>query len=161
MSIIEKWQSAGNWQGVAPRNWGLQVVSKTIRVNTKGNNDVQDLTRELGELIVRSNLQNGTATLFVQGSTAGLTTVEYEPGVIADLGEMFERIAPCDQQYRHETRWQDGNGHSHIRAALLGPSLVVPFNEGLLTLGTWQQIVLVDFDNQPRQRDVVVQFMGN
>lgn len=161
MSVSERAQPGTGWREIAPRNWGLQVVNKAIRVNTKGENDVQDLTRPLAELLAKIGMRDGTATLFVQGSTAGLTTIEYEPGVVSDLGEMFERIAPNDVDYKHEARWHDGNGHSHVRAALLGPSLVIPFVSGQFTLGTWQQVVLVDFDNRPRQRDIVVQFMGN
>ncbi len=161
MSLTEKWQPAEGWRDIAPRNWGLQVISKTLRVNTRGNNDVQDLTRSLAELIHNADMRNGTATLFVQGSTAGLTTIEFEPGVVTDISEMFERIAPDTISYKHEARWRDGNGHSHVRAALLGPSIVVPFIEGKLTIGTWQQVVLVDFDNRPRQREIVVQFIGN
>jgi secondary thiamine-phosphate synthase enzyme len=161
MSVSERTQPGTGWREIAPRNWGLQVVSKTIRVNTRGENDVQDLTRSLAELLTKAGMHDGTATLFVQGSTAGLTTIEYEPGVVSDLGDMFERIAPNNVDYKHEARWHDGNGHSHVRAALLGPSLVIPFIGGQFTLGTWQQVVLVDFDNRPRQRDIVVQFIGN
>jgi secondary thiamine-phosphate synthase enzyme len=161
MSVTEKWQPTGSWQESARRNWGVTVTNRTLQVNTKGKNDVQDLTRSLTELITKVNMRNGTVTLFVQGSTAGLTTIEYEPGVVSDLSEMFNRIAPEDVQYKHEARWNDGNGHSHIRAALLGPSLVIPFVDGQLTLGTWQQIVLVDFDTRPRQREIVAQFIGS
>ena len=143
-----------------PRNWGLQICTKTLQINTNGNSDVQNITEPVTELLKKISLTNGTVTLFVQGSTAGLTTLEFEPGVIADLGLMFERIASADLPYQHEARWHDGNGHSHVRAALLGPSLVVPFTERQLTLGTWQQIVLVDFDNQPRRREIVAQFIG-
>ncbi|HEX2916625.1 MAG TPA: secondary thiamine-phosphate synthase enzyme YjbQ [Chloroflexia bacterium] len=161
MSITEKWQPTRNWHEASPRSWGLQVISRTITVNTRGNNDVQDITSKLNDLITSANLHNGTATLFVQGSTAGLTTLEFEPGVIEDLGEMFELMAPSQKKYKHEARWHDGNGHSHVRAALLGPSIVIPFVEGELTLGTWQQVVVVDFDNRARQREIVVQLMGN
>jgi secondary thiamine-phosphate synthase enzyme len=98
--------------------------------------------------------------LFVIGSTAGLTTIEYEPGAIADLGRAFEKLAPKGGEYEHHMRWGDDNGHSHVRAALLGPSLAVPFRDGRLTVGTWQQIVLVDFDTRPRQREVVAQVIG-
>ncbi len=143
-----------------PRNWGLQISTKTLQINTNGNCDVQNITNLVHDLLKHAGLANGTVTLFVQGSTAGLTTLEFEPGVIADLSGMFERIASADLPYHHEARWHDGNGHSHVRAALLGPSLVVPFTECQLTLGTWQQIVLVDFDNQPRRREIVAQFMG-
>lgn len=144
-----------------PRNWGLQISTKTLQIETNGDNDVRDITGQLHDLLKQVGLENGTVTLFVQGSTAGLTTLEFEPGVVADFGSMFERLAPADRSYLHEARWHDGNGHSHVRAALLGPSLVVPFTERQLTLGTWQQIVLVDFDNQPRRREIVAQFIGN
>ena len=143
-----------------PRNWGLQISTKTLQINTNGNCDVQNITGPVNDLLKQIGLTHGTVTLFVQGSTAGLTTLEFEPGVIADLGVMFERIASADLPYHHEARWHDSNGHSHVRAALLGPSLVVPFTECQFTLGTWQQIVLVDFDNQPRRREIVAQFMG-
>jgi secondary thiamine-phosphate synthase enzyme len=145
---------------VAPRNWGLQISTKTMQIATNGNNDVQNITQPVNSLLKEVGLSNGIVTLFVQGSTAGLTTLEYEAGVIADLEMMFERVASADLPYQHEARWHDGNGHSHVRAALLGPSLVVPFTEQQLTLGTWQQIVLVDFDTLPRRREIVVQFMG-
>lgn len=144
----------------APRNWGLQISTKTLQIATNGNNDVQNITGQVNGLLKQVGLSNGTVTLFVQGSTAGLTTLEFEAGVIADLGMMFERVASADLPYQHEARWHDGNGHSHVRAALLGPSLVVPFTDSQLTLGTWQQIVLVDFDTRPRRREIVAQFMG-
>lgn len=161
MSVTEKLQPTGSWQEPARRIWGVTVTNQTLHVSTKGNNDVQDLTRSITELITKVNMRNGTVTLFVQGSTAALTTVEYEPGVVSDLSEMFNRIAPTDIQYKHEARWHDGNGHSHVRAALLGPSLVIPFVDGQLTLGTWQQIVLVDFDCRQRQREIIAQFIGS
>jgi secondary thiamine-phosphate synthase enzyme len=161
MNVISNSPSQNRWSEIPPRNWGLQIITKTLQINTRGNNDVQDFTGQLRTLLDKVGLLNGTVTLFVQGSTAGLTTLEFEPGVIADLGLMFERIASPDLPYQHEARWHDGNGHSHVRAALLGPSLVVPFAEGHLTLGTWQQIVLVDFDNRPRRREIVAQFIGN
>ncbi|MDB5081041.1 MAG: hypothetical protein JWP00_2965 [Chloroflexi bacterium] len=161
MKLISNSPSSNRWPETAPRNWGLQINTKTLQINTHGNNDVQDITGQLRTLLNNVGLVNGTVTLFVQGSTAGLTTLEYEPGVISDFGLMFERIASTELPYQHEARWHDGNGHSHVRAALLGPSLVVPFTGNELTLGTWQQIVLVDFDNQPRRREIVAQFIGN
>jgi len=105
-------------------------------------------------------MQNGHVTIFVSGSTAGITTIEFEPGLLQDIPAAFEKIAPMQKRYHHNDTWGDGNGYAHVRAALLGPSLVVPFSEGELMLGTWQQIVLIDFDNRPRQREVVLQFMG-
>jgi secondary thiamine-phosphate synthase enzyme len=119
-----------------------------------------DITRQVAREVEASPVSDGTATLFVPGSTGGLTTIEYEKGVLGDLREMWERTAPRDIPYRHDAAWGDGNGHSHVRAALLGPSLVVPFVNKRLTLGTWQQIILVDFDNRPRSRDIVLQIMG-
>jgi secondary thiamine-phosphate synthase enzyme len=110
--------------------------------------------------VSESGLAGGVVALFTVGSTVGLTTIEFEPGAVADLGRVFEKLAPRDAEYQHELRWHDDNGHSHVRAALLGPSLVVPFVDRSLTLGTWQQIVLVDFDTRPRQREVVAQMMG-
>ena len=106
------------------------------------------------------SVDEGSVLLFVSGSTAGLTTVEYEPGLLRDVPAFFERIIPQDAHYHHEDTWHDGNGHSHVRASLLGPSLVVPFEEGRLTLGTWQQVVFLDFDNGPRERELVLQFQG-
>lgn len=161
MSFTEKLQSPSGWVETAPRSWGVRVTTKTIRVNTQGHNDVQDLTEALNQVLADSHMSDGTATLFVQGSTAGVTTIEFEPGVVSDLDAMFERIAPKADHYQHEARWQAGNGFSHVRAALLGPSMVVPFTNRELTLGTWQQVVLVDFDSRPRQREIVVQLIGN
>ncbi len=161
MKLVTNYPSQNRVTPASPHNWGLQISTKMLQINTRGNNDVQDITGPVQGLIKEVGLVNGTITLFVQGSTAGLTTLEFEQGIIADFGVMFERIAPSDLPYQHKARWNDGNGHSHVRAALLGPSLVVPFIERELTLGTWQQIVLVDFDNQPRRREIVVQFIGN
>ncbi len=159
MSTTEKWPSVSGHE-VPTRNWGLFVVNRTLQIYTRGDNDVQDLTRQLNGLLTDIQMVNGTGTIFVQGSTAALTTLEYEPDVVADVKEAFQRLAPTGQNYRHEAGWRNGSGSSHVRAALLGPSLVIPFVEGKFTLGTWQQVVLVDFDNRPRQREIVVQFMG-
>jgi secondary thiamine-phosphate synthase enzyme len=136
------------------------VISDRILVRTRGDGDVVDITGETGRAITNCGLKNGIATLFVMGSTAGLTTVEYEPGLVADLGDAFERVAPRDVPYAHNARWGDGNGHSHVRASMLGPSLTVPFEDGRPMLGTWQQIVLIDFDNRPRRRELAVQLIG-
>lgn len=136
------------------------IISRTFDVQTKGNDDIVDLTPALRTAIRDSELSRGTATLFVTGSTAGLTTIEFEPGLVADLAAAFETIAPRDRRYAHNARWHDDNGHAHVRAALLGPSLVVPFAEGVPLLGTWQQVVLVDFDTRPRRRQVICQIMG-
>ena len=129
-------------------------------VRTTSDTDIIDMTPRVQEEIQRSAIRNGHATLFVPGSTAALTTIEYERGVINDLREAIERIAPKDLYYEHDKRWGDGNGYSHVRAALLGPSLHIPVIDGRLTLGTWQQIVLLDFDNRPRKREIVMQIVG-
>ena len=129
-------------------------------VRTTSDTDIIDMTPQVQEEIQRSAIRNGHATLFVPGSTAALTTIEYERGVINDLREAIERIAPKDLYYEHDERWGDGNGYSHVRAALLGPSLHIPVIDGRLTLGTWQQIVLLDFDNRPRKREIVMQIVG-
>jgi secondary thiamine-phosphate synthase enzyme len=129
-------------------------------VRTTSDTDIIDMTPLVQEEIQRSTIRNGHATLFVPGSTAALTTIEYERGVINDLRKAIERIAPKDLYYEHDERWGDGNGYSHVRAALLGPSLHIPVIDGRLTLGTWQQIVLLDFDNRPRKRKIVMQIVG-
>src|SRR5215471_14255750 len=128
----------------------MNLVTDRVRISTHGD----------AEVITKHGFVEGQALVFVSGSTAALTTVEYEPGLVRDLPEMFERIAPQDGRYHHEDTWHDGNGHSHCRASLLGPSLTVPFAQGKLLLGTWQQIVLIDFDNRARQRELVVQLSG-
>jgi secondary thiamine-phosphate synthase enzyme len=136
------------------------IITTTISVSTKGFTDIRDLTPQIRAALHATKMKNGTATVFVSGSTAGITTIEYEPGLLKDLPAAFERLAPMNANYAHDHTWHDGNGHAHVRAALLGPSLVAPFAEGELLLGTWQQIVLVDFDNRPRRREIVVQFSG-
>jgi len=136
-------------------------ATETITVAAKGDCDVIDITDQVGQVIARHELKEGQVLVFVSGSTAGLTTVEYEPGLIKDLPALFERIAPQGARYHHEDTWHDGNGHSHVRASLLGPSLVVPIKNGRMLLGTWQQIVLLDFDNRPRERELVVQLCGS
>ena len=136
------------------------IVSKQLTLNTQGEGDTLDITSGVERAVREAGVKNGVVTLFVIGSTAALTTIEYEPGALADLKRAFEVIAPRDQEYQHHLRWHDDNGHSHVRAALLGPSLSVPFVGGQLTLGTWQQIILIDFDTRPRQRKVVAQIVG-
>jgi secondary thiamine-phosphate synthase enzyme len=138
------------------------MTTKTERISlaTKGFTDIHDLTPQVSAALKKSDLQNGIATVFVSGSTAGVTTIEFEPGLLKDLPAAFEKLAPMNVHYHHDATWGDGNGYAHVRAALLGPSLVVPFEKGTLLLGTWQQIVLIDFDNRPRRREVVLQFMG-
>ncbi len=119
-----------------------------------------DITAETAKEIKNSNINSGTATIFITGSTAGVTTIEYEGGVLSDYKDMWDRNVPSNISYQHDQRWGDGNGYSHVRASLLGPSLVVPFANKKMMLGTWQQIVVVDFDNRPRSRDIVVQLIG-
>jgi secondary thiamine-phosphate synthase enzyme len=137
------------------------VLTRKIEVRTKGNCDIIDVTGQAAELVAESGVSDGTVTLFSVGSTAGITTTEYEPGLVKhDIKAAFERIAPADGRYEHEETWHDDNGHAHVRASLLGPSLVVPIVEGKLTLGTWQQIILVDFDTRPRTRTIVCQIIG-
>lgn len=131
-----------------------------IALETKGETQVIDLTGSVRAAVRSSGVREGTVHLFVPGSTAGLTTIEHEPGCIADLKAAFERVAPRDAHYDHNARWGDGNGFSHVRAALLGPSLTVPVGKGALLLGTWQQLVLVDFDNRPRERKLIATVTG-
>lgn len=136
------------------------IVSERIRFQTRGNGHILDITNEIKHKLADSGLQNGILSLFSPSSTSGLTTIEYESGAIQDLQQLFDRIVPPDLDYHHNLRWGDGNGHSHVRHALLGPSLTVPFVDGQMTLGTWQQIVFVDFDNRARSRTLVVQILG-
>ena len=131
-----------------------------ISIKTTAKTDILDLTPKVREVMKRSNVRNGTVTLFTPGSTAALTTIEYERGVIDDLKKAIERMAPEDLYYEHNERWGDGNGYSHVRSALVGPSLHIPMIDGKLTLGTWQQIVLLDFDNRPRKRKIIIQMLG-
>ena len=137
------------------------VVTKKISLQSKGQCDIIDITPQIEQQIAETEINSGTVTLFVAGSTAGVTTIEFEPGLISDFQNMWARNAPENIPYNHDRRWGDGNGYSHVRASLLGASLVVPFNDKRLTLGTWQQIVLVDFDNRPRSRQVILQIMGD
>lgn len=138
----------------------MAVSTKRFKFSTKGDGDIINITQQVGEQVEAAGVREGTATVFVGGSTGGVTTVEYESGLIEDLQRVFEQIAPKGAHYAHDARWGDGNGYAHVRASLLGPSLAVPFADGQLMLGTWQQIVLIDFDNRPRRREVIVQVMG-
>jgi secondary thiamine-phosphate synthase enzyme len=138
----------------------MTVKTIAINLNTHGNAHIVDITDEAQQAIGRSELTAGIVTFFVPGSTAALTTIEFENGAISDFQRLFDDIAAADRHYDHNERWGDGNGHSHVRAALLGPSLTVPFSEGRLLLGTWQQIIFVDFDNRPRSRSIIAQVMG-
>ncbi len=138
----------------------MPVEKTSIRLKTRGDCDVVDITDEVRRTVKESHIFSGTVTLFVPGSTAGITTIEYESGAINDLKRSFERLIPKDLDYEHNLRWGDGNGHSHIRASWLGPSLTVPFYQSELLLGTWQNIVFVDFDNRPREREVILLISG-
>ncbi|GBD38913.1 hypothetical protein HRbin37_01174 [bacterium HR37] len=138
------------------------MAVKTLRftLETKGETDLIDITRNVEKAIKDSGISSGIATVFVPGSTAGITTIEYESGAIKDFQRAVERLIPKGIPYEHDARWGDGNGYSHIRASFLGPSLTVPFSSSRLLTGTWQQIVLVDFDNRPRRREIIVQVVG-
>jgi len=136
------------------------VVTKKISLQSQGNCDIIDITPEVQNQLAETDIKDGTVTLFISGSTAGITTIEFEPGLISDFKKMWQRNIPQDIPYEHDRAWGDGNGHSHVRASLLGASLVIPFSGRRLTLGTWQQIVVVDFDNRARSRQIVVQIMG-
>jgi len=136
------------------------VETKTLQLSTQGNADVIDITGDVQDAVEATGLTAGTATVFCPSATSAVTTLEFESGAVRDLRRLFDEIAAVDRPYAHNQRWNDGNGHSHVRAALLGPSLTVPFVDGRLTLGTWQQIIYVDFDNRPRRRQLVVQIVG-
>lgn len=138
----------------------MTVKTTSISLSTRGNADIQDITDQIADAISNSGLTSGTATVFCPSSTSALTTIEYETGAVSDLKRLFDEIIPPDREYAHNERWHDGNGHSHVRAALLGPSLTIPFVNGELTLGTWQQVIYLDFDNRPRKRELVLQLMG-
>jgi secondary thiamine-phosphate synthase enzyme len=136
------------------------VTSDFIEMKTRGHADLLDITDEVAARVQASGIGSGIVTVFCPGSTGALTTIEYESGALSDLKRLFDEIVPPDREYAHNLRWGDGNGHSHVRVALLGPSLTVPFVDGELQLGTWQQMVFVDFDNRSRTRRLVVQIMG-
>lgn len=138
----------------------MTVVGRALKLESKGENDIIDLTEQTAKVVVDSKLADGIVTVFVVGSTAAITTIEFERGLAKDFPEMLSRVAPKELQYEHEKIWHDGNGHSHIRASLIGPSLTVPFKNGNLILGTWQQIVLVEMDTRNRERKVVFQVIG-
>jgi secondary thiamine-phosphate synthase enzyme len=136
------------------------IATSKISLQTGGNGDIINITPQIECEVAGAGISSGTVTIFVNGSTAGLSTIEYEPGLVSDFKAMWERLVPQDIKYGHDRAWGDGNGHSHVRASLLGASLVIPFTDKKLLLGTWQQIILVDFDNRPRSRQVIVQVMG-
>lgn len=138
----------------------MTVKSERITLSTKGNADMVDITNQVSQVVENSGLEDGVVTLFTPSSTSGLTTIEFESGCIRDLRRLFDEIIDPGRHYDHNTRWGDGNGHSHVRAALLGASFSVPFTNRKLILGTWQQIIFVDFDNRSRRREVVLQMIG-
>jgi secondary thiamine-phosphate synthase enzyme len=138
----------------------MEIETYSIAISTKGNCDIIDITDQVSNVISNNGFTEGNVLVFAGGSTAGITTIEYEPGLLKDYPKFFERIAPVNINYEHDNTWHDGNGHSHVRAAIQGASLTVPFNRGRLLLGTWQQIVFVDFDNRSRKREITVQITG-
>lgn len=138
----------------------MDITTNTIQVSTRGNTDIHDITNDISAIVLESGMQEGQVTVFVPGATAGISVVEYEPGLLQDVPAMMEKIAPSDETYQHNQTWHDGNGHSHLRATLMKPSLTIPFVDQKLTLGTWQQVILLDFDTRPRERDIVVQLIG-
>jgi secondary thiamine-phosphate synthase enzyme len=139
----------------------MAVETHSITMDTKGETDIIDITPRIREVVEKSAISDGQALVFVSGSTAGITTVEYEPGLVSDLEDLFELVAPRRKGYAHDARWGDGNGYAHVRASLLGSSLTVPFTERTLLLGTWQQVICIDFDNRPRKREIIVQITGD
>lgn len=138
----------------------MRILNSRIELKTQGNADIIEISERVGELVEASGIDSGLATVFVPGATGAVTTLEHEPGACHDFKELFDFVAPVDRPYRHNQRMVDSNGHSHVRAALLGPSLAVPFEKGKLLLGRWQQIVFVDFDEVPRSRTLIVNVMG-
>ena len=136
------------------------VVSERIELKTRGDADMIDITDAVATRVRESGIAAGAVTVFCPGSTSAVTTIEYESGALADLERLFDEIVPADREYAHNRRWGDGNGHSHVRAALLGPSLTIPFADGQLLLGTWQQVTYIDFDNRPRSRSIILQIIG-
>jgi secondary thiamine-phosphate synthase enzyme len=134
--------------------------STELSVNTSDKTDIVDLTDKVADCLKQSGISSGLATVFVPGSTGAVTTIEYESGVLNDLTRAIERLAPENEEYQHDRRWGDGNGYAHVRAALLGPSMTIPVIDGQLTLGTWQQVVLLDFDNRPRKRRILIHIIG-
>ena len=138
----------------------MSVLTKIITVSSNGENDIIDITRQTDEAIKASGLLDGIVAIFVSGSTASITTIEFERGLKKDFPKMLARIAPSEIEYEHDNAWHDGNGHSHVRASLIGPSLTVPFKNKSMMLGTWQQIVLLEMDTRPRERKIVLQIIG-
>jgi secondary thiamine-phosphate synthase enzyme len=138
----------------------MKIIHERLRLETKGSPHLLNITASLSKILEASRIKKGSLMVFVGGSTAGITTFEYEPGLVQDVADLYEKIIPSSKHYHHDETWGDANGYSHLRASLTGPSLTVPFEEGRLLLGTWQQIVLAEFDNRPRKRQIVVQIIG-
>ena len=138
----------------------MPVKTFSLSINTHGNTDIHDITDAIAHQVAQSGLRDGTVTVFCPSSTSALTTIEYESGALSDLRRLLDEIIPENREYAHNARWHDGNGHSHSRASLLGPSLTIPFVNGELAVGTWQQVIYVDFDNKPRRRELVLQVIG-
>ena len=138
----------------------MGVYGESFEIKTRGENDILDVSNEVANIVTNSGMKDGIACVFVSGSTGVLTTIEYEPGLLEDLPAALERLAPKDMVYQHHLRWQDGNGHSHVRASLMGPGITVPFREGRLLLGTWQQLAFIEMDVKPRRRQIEVQLVG-
>ena len=138
----------------------MTVSCKRIQISTGGRGETINVTAEIAREVTNSGVNSGVVTVFIPGSTAGVTTVEFEPGLVADMKDMWERIIPEEMNYEHNKAWGDGNGHSHVRASLVGPSITIPFIHKRLTLGTWQQVVIIDFDARPRSREIILQIMG-
>lgn len=138
----------------------MKILNEGFEINTRGNTDIIDITTKVQQIITNSGLKEGNVLIFAVGSTAALTTIEYEPGLLKDLPELFEKLIPSNLPYHHDKTWGDGNGYSHLRASLLGASIQIPFSKGHLLLGTWQQIVFIDFDNRARRRKIIVQIIG-
>jgi secondary thiamine-phosphate synthase enzyme len=136
------------------------IITKKIKLSTKGDTDIINITAETSSAVLNSDLKNGSVNVFVPGSTGGITTIEYEPGLVSDFKAFFEKIAPKANEYQHNIKMQDGNGHSHVRASFLGPGITVPFVDNKILLGKWQQIVFIDFDNRPRDREIIIQIIG-
>ncbi|MEM3507572.1 MAG: secondary thiamine-phosphate synthase enzyme YjbQ [Candidatus Bathyarchaeia archaeon] len=138
----------------------MNIITKYIVLNTKGENDIIDITNDVSKAVKESKLKNGSIVIFIPGSTGAITTIEYEPGLLKDFPKMLERVAPKDIEYEHHKTWHNWNGHSHVKASLLGPSLTVPFINGELALGTWQQIVFIELDIKKRERKLILQIIG-
>ena len=136
------------------------IIQQKLELNTKGFNDIVDITSQIQDYVSNSRIKNGYVLVFVPGATGGLTTIEYEPGLLQDLPELFEKIAPMNKSYFHDKTWHDGNGYAHLRSALIGPDITIPIQDNKLVLGTWQQVVFLDFDNRARKRNVHIQIPG-